>query len=128
MGEADHFRNILETLRIEAERAMRERRPLALVLVDLDHFKLINDTHGHLAGDAVLREASRRMKQACRPYDAIGRYGGEEFLAVVPGCGREASQALMAAASASSMKVRLGARFMWKSSALQLFFWSLWLL
>ncbi len=84
---------VLETLQIEAERAMRERRPLALILVDLDHFKLVNDTHGHLAGDAVLREAARRMKQACRRYDAIGRYGGEEFLAVAPGCDREASHA-----------------------------------
>jgi diguanylate cyclase (GGDEF)-like protein len=83
---------ILETLQMEAERAMRERRPLALVLVDLDRFKPINDTHGHLAGDAVLREAARRMKNACRAYDAIGRYGGEEFLAVLPGCGREASR------------------------------------
>ena len=83
--------SILEILRIEAERAMRERRPLALIMVDLDHFKAVNDTHGHLAGDAVLREASRRMKQVCRHYDAIGRYGGEEFLAVLPGSGREAS-------------------------------------
>jgi len=84
---------IIETLQIEAERAMRERRPLALILVDLDHFKLVNDTHGHLAGDAVLREAARRMKHACRRYDAIGRYGGEEFLAVVPGCDLQACQA-----------------------------------
>jgi diguanylate cyclase (GGDEF)-like protein len=84
---------ILDTLQNEAERAMRERRPLAIVLVDLDRFKLINDTHGHLAGDAVLREAARRMKHACRRYDAIGRYGGEEFLVIVPGCDSAASQA-----------------------------------
>jgi diguanylate cyclase (GGDEF)-like protein len=84
---------ILDTLQNETERAMRERRPLALLLADLDRFKLVNDTHGHLAGDAVLREASRRMKQACRRYDAIGRYGGEEFLAVLPGCDLEASHA-----------------------------------
>jgi diguanylate cyclase (GGDEF)-like protein len=84
---------ILEVLHVEAERAMRERRPLALLLADLDRFKLVNDTHGHLAGDAVLREASRRMRHACRRYDAIGRYGGEEFLAVLPGSGREASHA-----------------------------------
>jgi diguanylate cyclase (GGDEF)-like protein len=84
---------ILEILQVEAERAVRERRPLALLLLDLDRFKLVNDTHGHLAGDAVLREASRRMKQVCRRYDAIGRYGGEEFLAVLPGSGPEASQA-----------------------------------
>jgi diguanylate cyclase (GGDEF)-like protein len=85
--------SILEILQIEAERAMRERRPLALIMVDLDHFKLVNDTHGHVAGDAVLREASRRMKHACRSYDAIGRYGGEEFLAVLPGSDRLASRA-----------------------------------
>jgi len=85
--------SIVETLRIEAERAGRERRPLALIMVDLDHFKRINDTHGHLAGDDVLREAARRMKRACRSYDAIGRYGGEEFLAVLPGSDRAASQA-----------------------------------
>jgi len=85
--------SILEILHVEAERAVRERRPIALLLVDLDRFKLVNDTYGHLAGDAVLREAARRMKHVCRRYDAIGRYGGEEFLAVLPGSNREASYA-----------------------------------
>ncbi len=55
-------------------------------MVDLDHFKNVNDTYGHLAGDAVLREAARRMRASTRIYDEIGRYGGEEFVAVAPGC------------------------------------------
>jgi two-component system cell cycle response regulator len=67
-------------------RAQRECRPLGVVIVDLDHFKQVNDTYGHLAGDAVLREAARRMQNSIRQYDSIGRYGGEEFLILFPGC------------------------------------------
>ena len=55
-------------------------------MADLDHFKNINDSYGHLAGDAVLREVAKRMRSSIRPYDAIGRYGGEEFLILLPGC------------------------------------------
>ncbi len=77
---------ILETLQNELARCAREAQSVALLMVDLDRFKRINDTHGHVAGDAVLREAIQRIKGAIRRYDAIGRYGGEEFLVILPGC------------------------------------------
>jgi two-component system, cell cycle response regulator len=77
---------ILEILYQELARATREPQPFSILMADLDHFKQVNDVHGHLAGDEVLREAARRMKATIRCYDSLGRYGGEEFLAVLPGC------------------------------------------
>ncbi|MBZ5612018.1 MAG: diguanylate cyclase [Acidobacteriia bacterium] len=78
--------SILELLDRELSRSLREKGPIGVVIVDLDHFKDVNDRYGHLAGDAVLREAARRMKSAIREYDSVGRYGGEEFLILLPGC------------------------------------------
>lgn len=77
---------IAEILRKEIKRAKRQRTPLSVGLVDLDHFKLVNDTRGHLVGDEVLKTAADRMRQALRESDYLGRYGGEEFLAVLPAC------------------------------------------
>ena len=78
---------ILDTLQKELIRSARAGSPVSIIMTDLDHFKNVNDTYGHLAGDAVLREAARRMSASLRVYDSVGRYGGEEFLVVAPGCG-----------------------------------------
>ncbi|MFP4054217.1 MAG: diguanylate cyclase [Phycisphaerae bacterium] len=76
---------ILETISRELARVDRESRPLGVMLADIDHFKYINDSFGHRAGDAALRQVSQRMVHNLRNYDSVGRYGGEEFLAVLPG-------------------------------------------
>jgi diguanylate cyclase (GGDEF)-like protein len=77
---------IFDFLQRELVRADRDEKPLGVVLADLDHFKKLNDTLGHVAGDAVLKEVSKRMHGNIRVYDGIGRYGGEEFLVIFPGC------------------------------------------
>ena len=79
---------ILEAL----DRTLQIQVPSAVLLCDVDHFKAINDTHGHHAGDAVLREIARRLRSAVRSGDAIGRYGGEEFLVLLAGCDERSLQ------------------------------------
>jgi diguanylate cyclase (GGDEF)-like protein len=86
--------SILELLEKELSRSSRQNSPVGVVLADLDHFKAINDTHGHGAGDIALQEAATRMRESLRDYDSIGRYGGEEFLIVLPGADDTATQTL----------------------------------
>ena len=77
-------RHIEQKLADEISRSERHGHPLTIILFDLNGFKQVNDTHGHPAGDAVLRAFADRLRKATRGSDAAGRYGGDEFLAVLP--------------------------------------------
>jgi two-component system, cell cycle response regulator len=77
---------VLAFLEREVFRGQRENRPVGMILADVDHFKAVNDSLGHLAGDMVLKEVAARLKGQLRIYDGAGRYGGEEFLLILPGC------------------------------------------
>lgn len=94
---------VLEILQRECSRAARTQGTVSVIMADLDHFKSINDTYGHLAGDDVLREAARRMQTSIRVYDSIGRFGGEEFIVVLPDC-------LASSAMQQAERLRLGIR------------------
>ncbi|MHB8867714.1 MAG: GGDEF domain-containing response regulator [Thermoleophilia bacterium] len=80
-------RAILERLDQEIARAQREKTMLGIGMIDIDHFKKVNDEYGHAAGDRVIRTLALRSTRAMRPYDGFGRLGGEEFLVVVPTAG-----------------------------------------
>jgi two-component system cell cycle response regulator len=77
---------IVSMLERELERGRRQHQPVGIVLGDIDHFKNVNDTFGHLFGDEALREVGRRLQGQLRIYDSVGRYGGEEFLMILPNC------------------------------------------
>jgi two-component system cell cycle response regulator len=87
-----NHRSIHDRLVEEIGRALRYDHPLSIAICDLDHFKRVNDRHGHLAGDAALRATAQAMRFSLRIIDAIGRYGGEEFLLVLPETGLEAAR------------------------------------
>ncbi|MFH0824673.1 MAG: diguanylate cyclase [Pseudomonadota bacterium] len=85
---------ILKVLTKELARSKRSGESTGVLMGDVDHFKRVNDDHGHQAGDSVLRGVTARMTEAIREYDFCGRYGGEEFLLVLPGCRLEDAAAL----------------------------------
>ena len=85
---------VMEALQTELSRQVRDQRPCGVILVDIDHFKLVNDTYGHLNGDEVLQVVARRLKECVRPYDTVGRYGGEEFLIIASGADARGTLAL----------------------------------
>jgi two-component system cell cycle response regulator len=102
-------RYLMEFLERELSRASRHHSPLSLVIYDLDHFKKINDTHGHLAGDLVLRESAAVVKPLIRKEECYARYGGEEFCLVQP-------EMPLGGAAQVAEKIRAaieGARFIW---------------
>ena len=85
-------RALLKRLAMDFAKAGREGRPLSVIMVDIDHFKSINDTHGHVVGDDVIRAVATTLGNQCREYDLVGRYGGEEFLLLLPDLDAEESR------------------------------------
>ena len=84
--------DIKEQVSYEVARAIRSRRPASVVMLDIDHFKQVNDQYGHPVGDNVIRALANLLRQRLRKIDSLGRYGGEEFLAVLPDCSGEQAQ------------------------------------
>jgi diguanylate cyclase (GGDEF)-like protein len=87
-----NHRIIVDRLCGEVDRSQRDGTPLSIILVDLDYFKRINDTMGHMAGDLTLKEAGAIFQRSVRSYDWVGRYGGEEFLLILPGSDFESAR------------------------------------
>lgn len=85
LTHAYNRRFFMARLEVEGERAVRQAQPLSVLMIDVDHFKAINDAHGHAAGDRVLAALANSLISTMRPYDLVARYGGEEFVALLPG-------------------------------------------
>jgi len=103
---------IIQLLQEEMDRSRREKKPVATIIIDIDYFKNINDTYGHLVGDTVLLEVTSLMKKKVRSYDRIGRYGGDELLVVLPNCrlnqAQDIAERLRLAVSHKKIKTEMG--------------------
>ncbi|MFH1035063.1 MAG: diguanylate cyclase [Pseudomonadota bacterium] len=101
MSQTDHLtqvanrRHLFDRLSQELNRVRRLSQPLSLAIMDVDHFKRINDTHGHLCGDQVLVQLAGMLKASLRTYDLVGRYGGEEFCLILPNTNLQDAMALV---------------------------------
>ncbi|UTF60251.1 diguanylate cyclase [Gilvimarinus sp. DA14] len=93
-GLLKHSR-IKEQIGVELQRAARQQKPVSVAMIDLDHFKRVNDSYGHAVGDKVIRALSQLLRQRLRRTDSVGRYGGEEFVAILPDCDASSAQVLL---------------------------------
>jgi diguanylate cyclase (GGDEF)-like protein len=84
LTELPNRRSLDDTFSRQLTRTLREQQPVSLLMIDVDHFKALNDTHGHMTGDAVLRRVAQILRQQVRPQDLVARYGGEEFALLLP--------------------------------------------
>src|SRR5205085_7412887 len=75
---------VMEKIESEINRSVRHGSPVSLLMIDIDHFKQVNDSYGHAVGDQVLQSVGKTLRDSCRVYDVPGRYGGEEFCVVLP--------------------------------------------
>jgi len=106
-------RHFVSVLQREIDVAARTGEPALLLMIDIDHFKRINDTHGHLVGDLVLQAVAKCLAHCIRPMDTLARYGGEEFAIVIPNCvpkvGQAVAERVLRAVEAMEIPVGLGA-------------------
>jgi diguanylate cyclase (GGDEF)-like protein len=93
-GLVNHSR-LQQQLEIECARALRQRQPLSLAMIDIDHFKAVNDRHGHQTGDRVLKNLARFLRQRLRTSDVVGRYGGEEFAVILSDTSGEVAEEVL---------------------------------